>query len=112
MDNGSYEQICLRAPHLVVQSVSNADTDITEHQQNEKQPEMRSKLTSEILEEPTALQEADPNRRDGTWLVYVYYYRGAGTIPVLLWLLFTFVEAFATNYTSKCFPDTIKASQD
>jgi ATP-binding cassette subfamily C (CFTR/MRP) protein 1 len=45
-------------------------------------------------------QELDLQRRQGSWSVYAYYCRSAGTIHTVFWVVFTLAGAVSSNYMS------------
>lgn len=56
------------------------------------------------IDDPEVALERDSlQRRGGSWSVYSYYCRSAGVVPLVLWILFTFVGAVSATYTGNCF---------
>jgi hypothetical protein len=101
VDSGTYKELRARCPEAIEHSSELPSNSLTEA---EETPTGRVAPANELLDKPADAGSAtnlDSRRRDGSWGVYSYYYQTAGTIPVLLWFIFTLIEALCINLARK-----------
>lgn len=81
-------------------------TSVTELRNNEIQEQRSTGLTA-LNSKIASLSEVNPekhkedtSRRDGSWLVYLYYFRSAGYLPVTLVVACFAAETFCNTFTT------------
>lgn len=106
-DSGSYQEIQIRSASLIEQAEASLEVDDMSPEANnaiEEQLEPHSKIASAVSNpEDLTSQEADQGRQAGSWSVYAYYSRSAGTFSIFLWSLGTVLGAVFNNIARKLF---------
>ena len=106
VNSGSYNEIRLAMAELAGSEDVNTDESINwdlaaqDHIQN-----LSTASAPTFTQQISAAnpQELDPQRRQGSWSVYAYYCRSAGTIHTAFWVVFTLAGAVSSNYMSILF---------
>lgn len=104
VDRGSYQAILSRKPEIATTSLTALEDDITSSADEFdilRQGSVKSKISDGNVADEVVSNDIDNLRRDGTWSVYVYYFRSAGYMSIMLFALFAGVEAFGTNFPGK-----------
>ncbi|GAT28046.1 ATP-binding cassette transporter [Aspergillus luchuensis] len=92
--NGSFENV------MQLQNPASADrspvstVDIPEHEETTTQEDE----VNDTAAKPSVPDASSPLRREGTWMVYKYYYQSAGFIPFATCLAFVVVEAISGDF--------------
>lgn len=102
VDHGSYDEIILRTPDLIEEEVSPAsDITFVDAQPNFDEQTHPDNENASLLSEERVQEEVLSWKQDGSWSVYSYYYKSAGTLSIFLWALCTIISAVSTNYARK-----------
>jgi ATP-binding cassette, subfamily C (CFTR/MRP), member 1 len=103
VDQGPYTDILARRPDTVAKSTPVQDIPaplpVDEPLTREKMDEPQFPI-SNIVDVDSIHSDSTPPK-GGTLSVYMYYYRSAGFVPVVLLAIFSAIEAFGSNFASK-----------
>lgn len=107
VSHGLYEEVEKEAASLL----RNAEHEIGRiSQSKEEREEFRNSLereavasTHESVASPSNLLNVQ--RSNGSWGVYSYYAKSAGTLSIVLMALFTLTSSVTTSYMSRLSPD-------
>lgn len=102
INSGPYSEIRLTMPELArsedfTDESNNIDVAGQDGIQNESTASALSFTQQTSAANP---QELDLQRRQGSWSVYAYYCRSAGTMLTVFWAVFTLAGAVSSNYMS------------
>jgi len=105
VDSGSFEDIRLRSASLIEQAEASIEIDdMSPETNNAVEEQFHSKtLSAGSNTEDLTSQEMDQGRQSGSWSVYAYYSRSAGTVSIFLWVFGTILGAVFTNIARKLF---------
>lgn len=99
---GPYEQVRPRSANIIAQAemIDDAASESVDETADVGGPPGPG--TSELPANDTssALDKNLKQRHNGSWSVYAYYARSAGVVPLIVWIVFTFVGAIGACYTS------------
>ncbi|POR36613.1 Uncharacterized protein TPAR_03195 [Tolypocladium paradoxum] len=103
-DFGPYKEVRLRSAALIEQADAEVtptsdSADETAHVDKPCSPES-PQLPTEHAASASSPGQDIKRRRDGSWSVYSYYARSAGTMSVVLWIVFTLIGAIGACSTT------------
>ncbi|OKL58600.1 hypothetical protein UA08_06380 [Talaromyces atroroseus] len=101
VDQGPYAEILSRRPDTIARSfmpVQNTPiaSPVKECLTGEKADEFQVLISSDV----DSIHSDATTQKRGAWSVYMYYYRSAGFVPVILLVFFSGIEAFGSNFAT------------
>jgi ATP-binding cassette subfamily C (CFTR/MRP) protein 1 len=93
---GSYEELEVQSANLLHAEHVEPKPQLGQHDESKYRSEGETSGTVEDVADPADLQ-----RSNGSWAVYSYYGRAAGTLSLLLLAIFTLTSSVTTNYMSE-----------
>lgn len=103
--HGSYDEVEMECANLLKQPEHDVEFSAQSAgpQNGPKQVSQRETFNTSNENGATPFDVLSLQRSNGSWAVYSYYARAAGTLSLLLLAFFTLISSIATNYMSKLF---------